>query len=143
MKRFFIISGLATLSLIAVSGCSSQNPSSAVTITATATMTQAAPAIPQPQPQPQQGSRDTSAYIDFISSNAPSLLVASNSDLIDLGTSMCDAWDSGLTLDQTVALGVASGVTGDELAALVVGSALYLCPWNADSIQRQANSSNF
>lgn len=137
MKRLSIIFGLVLVPLLVASGCSSKSHVEAPeTVTATAT-------VIAPAPGSGGSVSGTSDYLDFVTSQSSGLDAIPDSVLLDVGQTLCDSWDRGTTLEETVMAAIASGVSSDDLAALVVGASLYLCPWQADSIQRQADSSNF
>lgn len=139
LKNVFIISGILVSSSLLIAGCGGTEASSPVTVTATATQT--IEAEPPVQDDFIPSAPDTSEYISFLYTSAPELSVASEADLIQLGNAMCEAWDRGVSLDETLTVGISSGVTGDALAALVVGASLYLCPRHAASIRDQADTS--
>lgn len=141
LKNVFIISGILVSSSLVIAGCGGTEASSPVTVTATATQTQTIEADPPVQDDFAPNAPDASEYLSFLYSNAPELSVASDADLVELGNAMCSAWDSGVSLEETLTVGISSGVTGDALAALVVGASLYLCPRHAASIRDQADTS--
>ena len=64
------------------------------------------------------------------------------SDLLELGTTVCEVFDSGGTIDGVINIFSqnSSGKYDDDLySAVIAGSVIYLCPEWADYVQSQLN----
>lgn len=119
----------AAISLVALVGCTSQaQPTPTVTITEPA---------PIPAPSVDDGVTTSSQdFIDFVRQNGGMYAqVASDLDLIELGSTICQGFEDGLSEDEiTYVLAQAlikNDMNNDEgiklAAALMVGAKNYLC----------------
>jgi Protein of unknown function (DUF732) len=130
MKKIIIA---ATISMVALVGCTSQaSPSPAPTVT----ITEQAPA-PLPAPSVDDGVTSSSQdFVDFVRSNGGIYgTVASESDLLQLGNTICDGLSSGLSEQQVTSV-LAEALVKSDMgnddgakfgAALIVGAKNYLC----------------
>lgn len=126
MKKVFVA---AVISMVALVGCSANStPSPVVTITEQ---------IPVPPDNNNYSPPDVSSYIFFMRDNGGMYAsVASESDLISMGNSICRGFRDGLSEDQVIAALaqalIESGMNNDAGAlfagTLVVGAKRYLCP---------------
>lgn len=126
MKKIIAAS---VISLVALVGCSSQT-----TPTPTVTITEQAPI---PAPSVDDGvTTSADDYVDFVRNNGGVYgNIAKESDLISLGNTVCEGFESGLSEDEiTYILAnslVKSDMGNDEGAkfgaALIVGAKNYLC----------------
>jgi PBP1b-binding outer membrane lipoprotein LpoB len=123
----------ATISAVALVGCTSQAaPAPAPTVT----VTQQAP-VPLPAPSLDDGvTINSQKFVDFVRDNGGIYgSIADESDIIELGTTICDGLSSGLSEDQVTAI-LAQALVKSDMgnddgakfgAALIVGAKNYLC----------------
>lgn len=100
-----------------------------VTVTAPASTVTAAPA-PAPDP-PAYSDGD---QIRELLATQGFTYGGPSSDLEDVGNSICEAIDSGISPELLVRVAMDSGFTMDEGAALVAASILTICPWNENAV---------
>ena len=126
MKKIIVA---AAISMVALVGCSSQTqPIPTITITEQP---------PLPAPSVDDGViTNSQQFIDFVRDNGGIYgTVASDSDLLDLGRTICEGFEQGLSEDEiTYVLAralVENDMNNDDGAqfgaALIVGSKNYLC----------------
>lgn len=125
MKKFIVI---VAISVAALAGCSSQTqPTPTVTITEQ---------LPPPPSVDDGVVTNSQQFIDFVRDNGGMYgRVAQDSDILDLGRTICEGFDNGLSEDQmTYVIAQAlieNGMNNDDGiqlgAALIVGAKNYLC----------------
>lgn len=82
------------------------------------------------------------AYLEMLYSESAQARSWTESDLLELGTLVCDVFDQGGNLDKLLDIFVenSTGAYDDELySAVIAGSVLYLCPEHAATVQDQLN----
>jgi len=79
-------------------------------------------------------------YLQFLYTEAAQARSWTESDLLELGTTVCQAFDEGGTVNGLIAIfnDNSTGKYDDDLyAAIIAGSVLYLCPEHAATVQAQ------
>ena len=119
---------LAACSLVALAACASPTASTPVpAVTVTETQTER----PAPAPVPEAPSTsDDDLYLGLLYSSSSWYDDIDENTLIELGRSICDALDSGATLEQIAIAAMDSGVPTERAAELTAASILAYCPWN-------------
>jgi hypothetical protein len=131
MKNIIIASSIAIASLGLVACSSDASPAPTVTVTQQAPPTQDDPPAPKVERSSEQ------LYLSAIKSmDNPILNVATDSQLLDMGYSVCDALNAGFTVDDVVAymareIAKDGGASETYVAAVgyIIGAAdMALCP---------------
>jgi hypothetical protein len=89
-------------------------------------------------PAPEMSKYDQ--YLELLYGNSAQAREWSESDLLELGTLVCETFDDGGTLDQvlTIFSNNSTGKYDDELySSVVAGAVMFLCPEWADYVQSQ------
>jgi hypothetical protein len=130
MKKIIIV---AAISAVALVGCSSQSTQPVPTVT----ITEAAPAPSVDDPPSDTGIDGEELYLLALRSMGnPIIDIASDSQLLDMGNSVCDALESGFTVEDIIAYMATEmtreGLTSDyqsEAVGYIIGAAdTALCP---------------
>jgi uncharacterized lipoprotein NlpE involved in copper resistance len=129
MKKIIVLASIAAFALV---GCSSQSePAPTVTIT------QAIPAPSVDDPEPAPAVSNEELYLIGLRAMGNRIIdTSSDSDLLEVGYSVCDALDAGFSTDEIIAYlareMVADGTTSDvyaEAVGYIIGAAdSALCP---------------
>lgn len=130
MKKIIVASVISAVALV---GCTAQSsPTPTITITE-----QAPEPAPLPAPSVDDGvTTNSQLFIDFVRDNGGVYgVVAEDTDLLELGDTICQGFSDGLSEDQiTYVLAQAlikNGMDNDDGAkfgaALIVGASNYLC----------------
>ena len=84
------------------------------------------------QPAPMQTTTDEDLYLSVITSEYPQLNTLGDSYLLNLGYTMCNAIDEGMTLVDFGLMVIGMGI--DEYMMGYIGGAAIqaFCPWNSD-----------
>ena len=131
MKKIIIASSIAIASLGLVACSSSASPAPTVTVT------QDAPAPTQDAPVVPDSTSNEDLYLLGIKSmNNPILNIATDAQLLEMGYSVCEAFDAGYTVDDVIAYMAVQmageGMTSDaevEAVGYIIGAAdSALCP---------------
>jgi hypothetical protein len=133
MRKIMIVAAAAA-AVIGVSACSNTDAAPAPTVT----VTQQAPAPTQDDPEPPSTamSNEELYLLGLRSMGNPIIDIASDSQLLDMGYSVCDALESGFTVDDVIAYMATEmareGLTSDnqsEAVGYIIGAAdTALCP---------------
>jgi hypothetical protein len=132
MKKIVIV---AAISAVALVGCTSQSASPAPTVTITQALP--APSIDDPEPAPAPAMSNEELYLLGLRAMGNRIIdTSSDSDLLEVGYSVCDALDAGFSTDEIIAYlareMVADGTTSDvyaEAVGYIIGAAdSALCP---------------
>lgn len=81
-------------------------------------------------------------YLDMLYNESAQARDWAESDLLELGTTVCEVFDQGGTIDGVITIFSqnSSGKYDDDLfAAIIAGSVLFLCPEWADYVNAQLN----
>lgn len=128
MKRIIIASAIATVFLV---GCGQKEVIREVLVT-TPPATEA--------PAPELNKYD--AYLEMLYNESAQARTWLESDLLELGTTVCEVFDQGGTIDGLINIFTknSTGKYDDDLySAVIAGSVIYLCPEWADYVQSQLN----
>lgn len=82
------------------------------------------------------------AYLEMLYNESAQARTWLESDLLELGTTVCEVFDQGGTIDGVINIFTqnSTGKYDDELySAVIAGSVIYLCPEWADYVQSQLN----
>ncbi len=82
------------------------------------------------------------AYLELLYNESAQARTWLESDLLELGTTVCEVFDQGGTIDGVINIFTknSTGKYDDELySAVIAGSVIYLCPEWADYVQSQLN----
>ena len=130
MKKFVIV---AAISAVALVGCTSQSSAPSPTVT----ITQAIPAPSVDDPEPAPAVSNEELYLLGLRAMGNRIIdTSSDSDLLEVGYSVCDALDAGFSTDEIITYlvreMVADGTTSDvyaEAVGYIIGAAdSALCP---------------
>jgi hypothetical protein len=125
-KLFIIFTLLVVLSL---AGCGKETVIKEVLVT---TPTTEAPVAPE--------ANKYDSYLIALYENSAQARTWSESDLLELGTTVCQTFDEGGTLDGVITIfsQYSNGKYDDELfSAIIAGSVTFLCPEWADYVSSQ------
>lgn len=130
MKKIIITSCMA-ISLMGLTACSSSEPSPS-----TVTITQQAPVPNQDDPSANSMSNEDLYILALRAMNNPILNIATDNELISMGSSVCEAMSAGFSTDEIIsymAVQMAGqGMTSDtevEAVGYIIGAAeSALCP---------------
>ena len=128
MKRPIIAAALATVFLV---GCGQKEVIREVLVT-TPPATEA--------PAPELNKYD--AYLEMLYNESAQARTWLESDLLELGTTVCEVFDQGGTIEGVINIFTKNytGKYDDDLySAVIAGSVIYLCPEWADYVQSQLN----
>lgn len=64
----------------------------------------------------------------------PALNSAAQSDVVDLGYSICDAFRNGASLEQVLRVGVRNGLTAQDTSVVAAAATVNFCPESRDSL---------
>jgi hypothetical protein len=81
-------------------------------------------------------------YLEMLYNESAQSREWTESDLLELGTTVCDVFDQGGTIDGIIKIfsNNSTGKYDDEFySAVIAGSVIYLCPEWADYVQSQLN----
>lgn len=81
-------------------------------------------------------------YLEMLYNESAQARTWLESDLLELGTTVCQVFDDGGTIDGVISIFTknSTGKYDDELySAVIAGSVIYLCPEWADYVQSQLN----
>jgi len=81
-------------------------------------------------------------YLEMLYNESAQARTWLESDLLELGTTVCQVFDEGGTIDGVINIFTknSTGKYDDELySAVIAGSVIYLCPEWADYVQSQLN----
>ena len=126
-KLFIIFTLLVVLSL---AGCGKETVIKEVLVTT--------PATDAPAVAPSSNKYDD--YLAAVLNNSAQARTWSESDLLELGTIVCQTFDDGGTLDGVITIfsQYSNGKYDDELfSAIIAGSVIYLCPEWSDYVSSQ------
>jgi len=132
MKKIVIA---ASISAVALVGCSSQSASPAPTVTVIEQAPAPQPSVDDP-PTPSTMSNEDLYLLGIKSMNNPILNIATDQELLNMGYSVCDALNAGYTVDDVIAYMAVQmageGMTSDteiEAVGYIIGAAdTALCP---------------
>jgi hypothetical protein len=82
------------------------------------------------------------AYLEMLYAESAQARTWLESDLLELGTTVCEVFDQGGTIDGVINIFTknSTGKYDDELySAVIAGSVIHLCPEWADYVQSQLN----
>lgn len=82
------------------------------------------------------------AYLEMLYNESAQARTWLESDLLELGTTVCEVFDQGGTIDGVINIFTknSTGKYDDELySAVIAGAVIYLCPEWADYVQSQLN----
>lgn len=82
------------------------------------------------------------AYLEMLYNESAQARTWLESDLLELGTTVCEVFDQGGTIEGVIEIFTANstGKYDDDLySAVIAGSVIYLCPEWADYVQSQLN----
>ena len=124
---------LATCSLLSVAlvGCGGKETIREVLITTP-------PATEAPAPELNKYDQ----YLQALYENSAQARTWNESDLLELGTTVCEVFDNGGTVDGVIEIfsNNSTGKYDDELfSAIIAGSVIFLCPEWASYVQSQLN----
>ncbi|MEB3192526.1 MAG: DUF732 domain-containing protein [Snowella sp.] len=91
-------------------------------------------------PEPELNKFDQ--YLEMLYNESAQARSWNESDLLELGTTVCEVFDTGGTIEGVINIFSqnSSGAYDDELfSAVIAGSVIYLCPEWADYVQSQLN----
>ena len=91
-------------------------------------------------PEPELNKFDQ--YLEMLYNESAQARSWNESDLLELGTTVCEVFDTGGTIEGVINIFSqnSSGAYDDELfSAVIAGSVLYLCPEWAAYVQSQLN----
>lgn len=117
------------LAIIALAGCGKETVIKEVLVT---TPTTEAPVAPE--------ANKYDSYLVALYENSAQARTWSESDLLELGTIVCQTFDDGGTLDGVITIfsQYSNGKYDDELfSAVIAGSVTFLCPEWADYVASQ------
>jgi hypothetical protein len=120
-----------TISSIIIAGCGQKETIREVLVTAP-------PATEAPAPEPNKYDQ----YLEMLYNESAQARTWLESDLLELGTTVCEVFDQGGTIDGVINIFTknSTGKYDDELySAVIAGSVIYLCPEWADYVQSQLN----
>lgn len=120
-----------SLAVIAFAGCGQKEVIREVLVTTP-------PATEAPAPEASKYDQ----YLEFLYVEAAQARSWTESDLLELGTTVCEVFDLGGTVDRLIATfnSSSNGKYDDDLyAAVIAGSVLYLCPEHQATVQAQLN----
>lgn len=95
---------------------------------------------PTEAPAPELSKYDQ--YLEFLYAEAAQARSWTESDLLELGTTVCQVFDEGGTVDGVIAIfnDNSTGKYDDDLyAAVIAGSVLFICPEHQATVQAQLN----
>ena len=81
-------------------------------------------------------------YLEMLYAESAQARAWDEADLLELGTTVCEVFDSGGTLEGVIAIFSqnSGGKYDDDLySAIIAGSVLYICPEWADYVQQALN----
>lgn len=128
MKRTIIATSVAAIFLV---GCGQKEVIREVLVT-TPPATEA--------PAPELNKYD--AYLEMLYNESAQARTWLESDLLELGTTVCEVFDQGGTIEGVIDIFTknSTGKYDDDLySAVIAGSVIYLCPEWADYVQSQLN----
>ena len=128
MKRTIIATSIAAIFLV---GCGQKEVIREVLVTTPPT-TEA--------PAPELNKYD--AYLEMLYNESAQARTWLESDLLELGTTVCEVFDQGGTIEGVIDIFTknSTGKYDDDLySAVIAGSVIYLCPEWADYVQSQLN----
>lgn len=128
MKRTIIATSIAAIFLV---GCGQKEVIREVLVT-TPPATEA--------PAPELNKYD--AYLEMLYNESAQARTWLESDLLELGTTVCEVFDQGGTIEGVIDIFTknSTGKYDDDLySAVIAGSVIYLCPEWADYVQSQLN----
>ena len=120
-----------TISSIIIAGCGQKETIREVLVTAP-------PATEAPAPELNKYDQ----YLEMLYNESAQARTWLESDLLELGTTVCEVFDQGGTIDGVINIFTknSTGKYDDELySAVIAGSVIYLCPEWADYVQSQLN----
>ena len=100
----------------------------------TVTVTAPASTVTAPAPEPQAPSSSDGETIRGLLASQGFSYSGPASELEDVGNSICEAIDNGISPELLVRVAMDSGFTMKEGAALVAASILTICPWNESAV---------
>lgn len=106
----------------------------APTVTVTAPAPTVTTTVPAPAPAPERPSRSDGDTIRDLLATQGFTYGGPTRDLEEVGGSICEAIDNGISPELLVRVAMDSGFTMEEGAALVAASILVLCPWNESAV---------
>lgn len=115
-----------------VTGCTIQTPAPTVTVTAPAP-TQAAPA-----PAPQADTTD-SDFMAYLISQDSAYAAVPVSVAVETAKNLCTSLRNGGRVADIAAGGQASGLTANQIAAIVVGAVKFYCPDQESNVRTQVS----
>lgn len=80
----------------------------------------------------------TSDYVAFVREQTG--MNTASSTLIPLGKTICKALKVGVPVGRVVQTGFESGLDAEEVAAVVVGAAVFICPAQLPKVERWIDS---
>lgn len=128
MKKSLIASAIALPLLV---GCGQKEIVREVLVTTP-------PATEAPAPEASKYDQ----YLQALYDNSAQARSWTESDLLELGTLVCQTFDNGGTFDQVLSIFAenSAGKYDDELfSAIIAGSVIYLCPEWASYVQQNLN----
>jgi hypothetical protein len=119
MKKILVATLGAILIAVPLSACSSE------------TVAEPAPKetvyVPQPAPEPQTNS-DEDSYLTAVRSKDSALYSVPDASLVELAGTICQSLRSGIPVQRVIQTGLDSGLSTNQVAALVAGAVVFYCP---------------
>lgn len=140
MKKIAIGSAIALTLLLVLSACGGSENTSDTSTNTTATDTFVTP-DPAPAPAPEPVLTNEDEYLsDIHEMNDAYIEATSDADLLAIGNSVCDALDSGFTVEEIIyELGTNGTFESDDQAyaggIIIAASAVDLCPEYTSQVQ--------
>lgn len=115
MKKIAAAAILAA-SLLFVTACGSgEKDLVVVTVTETA-----------PAPAPAESTE--SNYLSAVRNASPELVAVEDSTLVSLANQICNSLNSGVSIERVLQIGVDSGLSSTNVAAVAAGAVVFYCP---------------
>jgi hypothetical protein len=139
MKKIAIGSAIAVALLLVLSACGGSDNTSDTSTTTTATDTFVEPTY-EPAPAPEPGISDEDQYLSALHDMSdPYIDTTSDADLLEIGSTICDALDAGYTVEDIIFELSTNGTFESEDQAyaggiIVAASATILCSEYASQV---------
>ena len=93
----------------------------------------------QPSPPATVFQPDEQAYVTFVRSRSVAVSALENQAIVDLGQSICGAFDRGASAQDVIRIMITEGIDSQSTAVFAAGAVIHLCPEHRLRVQGEVN----